>query len=127
MKITQDKLDKAKALAETHGKKSGKIILDLVTEVERLRRMTLRKGTHPVSETDPWPYNPHLGTQICDLDDEFLKAWVDARSRAALNFDVAYAVVAERDLALYDLIVKHLKTNGIKTKDPTASIPQTTP
>jgi hypothetical protein len=117
--MTQDRINKAKALAEAHGGKSGKIILDLVAEIERLRRLTLRTGMHPVGNLEAWPYHPHLGKPLCDLDDDFLRDWAAQRSRRVLMHDCVVGIIALRDLRLCELIAKHLKTNGqpdIKTE-----------
>jgi hypothetical protein len=115
--ITSTKLAKAKALAEKHGKKSGKIILELCAEIEKLRRLTLRKGLYPVSYIEPWPYGIHRGKPMCDLDDEYLREWFDRQNPKGLRFDLDYAAVAERDLALYEHLRKHFKTK------PTADVP----
>jgi hypothetical protein len=124
--MTLDRINKAKALAEAHGGKSGKIILDLVAEIERLRKFALRRGTHPVSVTDPWPYKPHYGVPLCEVPEDYLLAWAAERRRNVLLFDWGLGVIAKRDLALFDLIVTYLgsktpKDNGqpdIKTEEP---------
>jgi hypothetical protein len=110
--MTQDRINKARSIAEKHpGHKASRIIIELCTELERLRRLTLRTGMHPVGNLEAWPYHPHLGEPLCDLDDDFLRDWAAQRSRRVLMHDYVVGIIALRDLRLCELIAKHLKTN----------------
>lgn len=101
-----ERLKRARKLAEEHPGKASRIILALCDEVDKLRRMTLRKGLAPIGAEEPWPYEPYLGVPMCEVPEDHLIDWMKRQNRKGIRFDVDYAAVALRDLLLYDYIYK---------------------
>jgi hypothetical protein len=128
--MTQKKLEHYRKLAQKHGGKSGRIILELVQEVTRAGRFRLiGRDLRPLTEDDPWPYfgAGHDGKPLREVPDDYLCEWMMQRNRAALKVDADLALAAQLDLQLYDYVKQRIKRKSksgeyIRTPEPEPQI-----
>jgi hypothetical protein len=123
--VTNETLTQYRKLAESHTGRAAGIILELLTEMEKLRRLKLRTGMHPIGAMEPWPYEPHVGIPLAEIPEDYLLKWLGRQSRNALLFDISLGTIAQRDLKLYDYISKLATPPQPETIETSETLPQT--
>jgi len=108
--LTRQYLEEIRALAAKQlPRRSAKIIIELLDEIDRLGPPT-RYRSGAFTDHHAFPYTgPYFGTRLCDVPDQYLAEWESNQDDVGVVNDVLTTNfrtrwIATRRLALYDYI-----------------------
>jgi len=114
--VTREHLAQLRVQAEKHrNRHSGRIVLELLDEIVRLRALWDRNETrrNAVSDESLWPFGEYKGERMVDVPEDYLMWWVKSNPRDGLRIDADFApapanFAARRKLRIYDYIQQRI-------------------
>jgi hypothetical protein len=122
--MTAETLAKYRALAEKRSwRKSGRVVLDLLDEIDRLRalwdRNQVQRGV--VSDESLMPFGQYKGERLANVPEDYLLWWLKQNNRDALQIDADFGkhptnFIAQRKLKIYDYIQQRIANETAETQ-----------
>lgn len=121
--MTKTKLEEYRTLAEKHANKgSGRIVLELLDEIIRLRQLWTRNEAHrgQVSDETLMPFGEYKGERMVDVPEDYLLWWLKQNNREGLAVEAEFGptprnFVAKRKLKIYDYIRQRINAETDET------------
>ena len=122
--MTEGQLNDYRQLAEKHKhKRSGRIMLELLNEITRLRHLWDRNELrrHAVSDETLMPFGQYRGERMVDVPEDYLAWWQKENNRDGLKVDAEFGpvprnFVAQRKLRIYDYIQQRIDDETRETE-----------